>query len=95
MSDGQLLRRHHERAERDTRDERRAGHQALDGKTPGWLIELLREQTTVAEAARTHGLNASDISAWVTFYNSKRPHEALGYLSPERYRAAHTQLHVA
>jgi putative transposase len=35
------------------------------------------------------------IEACVTFYNTKRPHQAFNYRSPAQHRAAHTLLHVA
>jgi transposase-like protein len=113
------------------------------------VVEILRGQTTVTEAARTHDLKVSDIELWkdtfltsgenalrsnprdelelkdkkifrslkeeciwqnhfdmfeearaatqnwVKLYNDKRPHQALGYLSPIQFRAEQLAQSVA
>jgi transposase InsO family protein len=68
------------------------------------VIKILRGQTTFAEAAhprasmpaiKTFEQAKAAIEVWVTFYNTKLPHQALNYRSPAQHRAAHTLLHVA
>jgi transposase-like protein len=113
------------------------------------VVKILRGQTTVTEAARTHDLKVSDIELWkdtfltsgenalrsnprdelelkdkkifrslkeeciwqnhfdmfeearaatqnwVKLYNDKRPHQALGYLSPIQFRAERSAQKVA
>jgi transposase InsO family protein len=34
----------------------------------------------------------TSLSQWIRWYNERRPHQALGYLSPHQYRAQ--QLHA-
>jgi len=31
------------------------------------------------------------IASWIRWYNERRPHQALGYLSPHQYRAQQLQ----
>ena len=31
------------------------------------------------------------IASWIRWYNERRPHQALGYLSPQQYRAQQLQ----
>jgi putative transposase len=59
------------------------------------FFRSLKEECIWQHHFKTFEEAKAAIEAWVSFYNTKRPHQALGYLSPAQHRAAHTLLHVA
>ena len=49
------------------------------------IITILREAeagATAKEVCRRHGISEQSFEAWRVHYNERRPHSAIGYMTP-------------
>lgn len=59
-----------------------------NGVIEGWFRSL-KEECVWQQQFRTFGEAHQAIRTWIAWYNTERPHQALGYRSPQQYAQSH------